>query len=43
MLILANDEKLEGYWVDNNIEGQGKFFTKDNEKIEGTWSNNILQ
>ena len=35
-----NGEKHDGYWIDDEAHGRGKFFFKNGAVYDGEWKNN---
>lgn len=42
VLFLTNGEKYEGEFNDGMIDGEGVFYSQDNDILRGVWSDGIL-
>lgn len=43
ILILSNDEKYDGHFVNDFVEGTGTFYQSDGTQIQGVWKEGILK
>lgn len=42
LLLLTNGDRFEGYFNDGIINGEGVYYTQDNNEVKGMWNEGVL-